>query len=236
MLGELKRKVYDANMELHRAGLVRLTWGNVSGVDRDRGAFVIKPSGVAYSELKPEHMVAVALDGNPVESALNPSSDSPTHAVLYRAFEGIGGVAHSHSLYATMFAQACREIPCLGTTHADHFYGSVPVTRAMTKAEVEAAYEANTGEVIVERFEELDPAAMPAVLTAHHGPFTWGVDAMDAVRNSIALETVAQTALGTFRLSSEVPGIPGRLLEKHYQRKHGANAYYGQRGPSTLKD
>jgi L-ribulose-5-phosphate 4-epimerase len=228
MLEELKREVLEANWELERSGLVRLTWGNVSGIDRKRGLIVIKPSGVPYRELQKEHLVVLDLEGGKAEGTLNPSSDSKTHLALYRAFAAIGGVAHTHSVYATMFAQACREIPCLGTTHADHFHGSVPLTRALTPAEVQSDYETHTGLVIVERFKHLDPAEMPAVLAAHHGPFTWGRSAMDALRNSIAVETVAEMAFGTFLLNADAGPIPAHVLQKHYARKHGPGAYYGQ--------
>jgi L-ribulose-5-phosphate 4-epimerase len=228
VLEALKNSVLEANLEVQRVGLVTLTWGNVSGIDRQAGLFVIKPSGVPYGELAADDMVVVDLDGRRVEGKRNPSSDTPSHAVLYRAFAEIGGITHTHSVHATMFAQACREIPCLGTTHADHFHGPVPLTRALTAAEVEQAYEANTGNVIVERFAGIKPMEMPAVLVAHHGPFTWGKDAADSVKNGIALETVAQMALGTFQLRGDVAPVPGYMLEKHYSRKHGPRAYYGQ--------
>ncbi|MEP0842335.1 MAG: L-ribulose-5-phosphate 4-epimerase [Phycisphaerae bacterium] len=228
MLEELKQQVCAANRELVRLGLVTLTWGNASGLDRARGLMVIKPSGVAYERLEPADMAVVDLEGRQVEGALRPSSDAPTHLHLYRSFDGLGGIAHTHSLHATMFAQARREIPCLGTTHADHFHGPVPVTRPLTEAEVAADYEHNTGRVIVERFAGLDPLAVPAVLVAGHGPFTWGADAAEAVRNSVALEAVAQMALGTWRIRPDAPDLESYLLEKHHQRKHGPNAYYGQ--------
>ena len=228
MLDELRHEVWRANLELARAGLVVLTWGNVSGIDRERGLLAIKPSGVSYDELKPEHLVIVDLDGRVVEGDLRPSSDTPTHLVLYREFSAAGGVAHTHSRDATAFAQACREIPCLGTTHADHFHGPVPVARALTPRETDEDYEGHTGRVIVERFRQLDPAAMPGVLAAHHGPFTWGANAGDAVRNSIALEAVAGSALATLRLDPKAQSIPGHILDKHYARKHGPEAYYGQ--------
>ncbi len=224
----LREAVWEANRELGRSGLVKLTWGNVSGMDRDAGVFAIKPSGVAYEALKPEHMVVLDLNGVVVEGTLNPSSDTPTHRALYRAFLSIGGITHTHSPHATSFAQACREIPCLGTTHADHFHGSVPVARALTPAEVDDDYEGNTGAVIVACFADRDPLAMPAVLAAHHGPFTWGRDSLDSVRNGIALETVAQMALLTGQLAEMRP-IPPYLLAKHHARKHGPGATYGQR-------
>jgi len=229
MLEALKEEVFQANLLLHRSGLVRLTWGNVSGADRRAGLFVIKPSGVAYDRLGVEDLVVVDFEGRKVEGRWNPSSDTPTHAVLYRAFESIGGVTHTHSVHATAFAQACREIPCLGTTHADHFHGPVPVTRALTPSEVREGYEVHTGRVIVERFRELDPAAMPAVLVAHHGPFSWGPDATASVVQAVALETVAEMALRTLQLDGRRRRIPDCLLEKHYSRKHGPAAYYGQR-------
>ena len=230
MLRELREQVCEANLELVRSGLVVLTWGNVSGIDRERGLVVIKPSGVPYSELKPGHLVVLDLYGKVVEGKLNPSCDTPTHLVLYRAFKGIGGITHAHSVHATAFAQACREIPCLGTTHADQFFGPVPVTRAVTRREVEQDYVGNTGKVIVERFRRIDPADMPAVLVAHHGPFTWGRDAMDSVNNNIALETVAEMALATLSLNGRLSSIPSHILNKHHTRKHGPNATYGQKG------
>jgi len=229
MLEALKKEVLEANRELDRSGLVRLTWGNVSGRDRARGLVVIKPSGVPYAKLTAKDLVVVDLDGRRVEGRLNPSSDTKTHLVLYRAFPAIAGVTHTHSVYATMFAQAIREIPCLGTTHADHCFGTVPLTRALTRREIEQDYEGNTGRVIVERFEALDPVAMPAVLAAHHGPFTWGKNATDSLINSRALETVAEMAFGTFVLHPAAKTIPVHFLNKHYQRKHGPHAYYGQK-------
>jgi L-ribulose-5-phosphate 4-epimerase len=227
MLEELKREVCDANLELDRQGLVTLTWGNASGMDRGEGLVVIKPSGVAYVDLTPEAMVVVDLDGAVVEGDYRPSSDTPTHVRLFKAFPDIGGIAHTHSKHAVMFCQAGVEIPCLGTTHADHFYGTVPVARLLTEEEVAADYEGNTGEVIIERFAELDPKAMPAVLLAGHAPFTWGQDVGDAVRNSIALEAVAEMALGTFQ-AGDTPPLADHILDKHYRRKHGPDAYYGQ--------
>ena len=229
MLEDLKAAVCEANRALGRSGLVTLTWGNVSGIDRARGRVVIKPSGVGYEDLDPARMAVVSLDGAVVEGGLNPSSDTPTHLVLYRAFKGIGGIVHTHSPYASMFAQACREIPCLGTTHADVFHGPVPLTRALTEAEIRADYEGHTGRIIVERFASLDPAAVPGVLVAHHGPFTWGANAGAAVDNAVALEAVARMALGALRLNPETAAIPDALLEKHYARKHGPGAYYGQK-------
>ena len=225
----LREQVCEANLALVRHGLVTLTWGNVSGINEDRDRVVIKPSGVAYERMKPEHMVVVDLDGNVVEGQLRPSSDTPTHVLLYKHFDGIGGIAHSHSPRATVFAQARIEIPCLGTTHADHFFGPVPLTRPLSEAEVEAAYEANTGRVIVERFAKLDPAAMPAALVAGHGPFAWGDSAAGSVKNAIALEAVAEMALGTLAIRPDVPELEAYVLNKHYGRKHGPDAYYGQK-------
>lgn len=229
MLEELKEQVWKANLDLHRSGLVTLTWGNVSGIDRDRAMIVMKPSGVAYAELRHEHMVVVSLDGKVVEGNLSPSSDTAAHLMLYRHFNDIGGVAHTHSMHAVIFAQARREIPCFGTTHADHFFGTVPLTRMLTSNEVKEDYVGNTGKVIVERFKEIDPVAMPAVIVASHGPFTWGKDAADAVANSIALEAVAEMALGTALLNRKITAIPKYLLDKHYYRKHGPAATYGQK-------
>lgn len=228
MLEELKQQVYEANLALDRAGLVTLTWGNASGIDRDKGLVAIKPSGVSYDELTPDHIVLVDLEGQAVQSDLNPSSDTPSHVVLYKAFETIGGITHTHCTHAAMFAQACREIPCFGTTHADHFHGPVPLARALTEEEVKDGYEVNTGHVIVERFKDLDPVEVPAVLCAHHGPFTWGKNTADAVKNAVALETVAHMALGALQLDPGLEPIPDHILEKHYTRKHGPNAYYGQ--------
>lgn len=228
MLDELKKEVCAANCELVRAGLVTLTWGNASGIDRQQGLIVIKPSGVPYDTLKPADMVVVDLEGHVVEGKLRPSSDVPTHLVLYRSFEQIGGIVHTHSRHATMFAQARQTIPCLGTTHADHFRGPVPVTRSLCEPEVAVDYEDHTGRVIVERFAELNPLAMPAVIVAGHGPFTWGIDVAHAVQNAIALEAVAQMALGSWILDRQGCELESYILEKHYQRKHGPAAYYGQ--------
>lgn len=228
MLDVLREQVCEVNRKLVRAGLVTLTWGNASGIDREQGLVVIKPSGVSYDSMSPADMVIVDLDGRRVEGTLQPSSDTPTHVLLYRHFPDIGGVAHTHSRCATMFAQARREILCLGTTHADHFYGAVPVTRQLTAAEVSADYEGNTGAVIVERFADLDPTSMPAVLVAGHGPFTWGPSPQKAVDNAIALEAVADMALGTAMLTPHRKLLEPHLLDKHYQRKHGPDAYYGQ--------
>jgi len=229
MLERLKAEVCDANLELARRGLVTLTWGNVSGVSDDRRYVVIKPSGVDYDRMRPELMVVVDFDGKLVEGDLRPSSDTPSHVLLYRHFERIGGVTHTHSLHATMFAQARVEIPCFGTSHADHFFGPVPVTRPLSEEEVRTAYEANTGRVIVERFADLDPVEMPAALVAGHAPFAWGKDAADSVKNAIALEAVARMALGTLQLRADAQILESHVLDKHYQRKHGPQAYYGQR-------
>jgi len=231
MLEELKERVLEANLELVRKGLVILTFGNVSGIDRAAGLMAIKPSGVSYEALKTEDIVLVNLEGRTVEGKLHPSSDTPTHLALYQAFPEIGGISHAHSPTATAFAQAVAEIPCLGTTHADHFNGPVPVTRFLTKAEVESDYEGQTGRVIVERFAalKLKPLEMPAVLVAGHGPFTWGRMPAEAVEHALILETVAAIALQTRQLDPEVQRLPTYLRDKHHQRKHGPVAYYGQR-------
>ena len=228
MLEELRKQVFEANLELNRKGLVVYTWGNVSGIDRGRGLVVIKPSGVDYETMTADQMVVVTLDGETVEGSLRPSSDLPTHLELYRRFPNIGGVAHTHSPFATAWAQAGMEIPCLGTTHADHFYGPVPCARALTQDEVEHEYEHNTGKVIVEAFAGLDPDAVPAVLVSQHGPFTWGKDPMDAVKNSVVLEEVAKMASVALGINQYAKPVPQYLLDKHYFRKHGKNAYYGQ--------
>ena len=225
----LAEQVCNANLELVRRGLVTYTWGNVSGIDRGENAVVIKPSGVSYDDLTPASMVWVSLDGDVIGGDLRPSSDTPTHLALYRAFPRIGGVAHTHSPAATAFAQAECGIPCLGTTHADHFFGTVPVTRRLRRHEVEGPYEANTGVLIAETFAERNPADIPAVLVAGHGPFTWGADPDDAVRNSVVLECVADMARKTLALAGTQTGIDTFLLERHFRRKHGANAYYGQK-------
>ena len=229
MLRELRNEVCEANRALVTHRLVILTWGNVSGIDRQRGIVAIKPSGVEYDALRPQDIVLVDLDGKTLEGKLKPSSDTPTHLALYRAFAGIGGVTHTHSSCATAFAQARRGVPCFGTTHADHFFGEVPVTRLLRRGEVESDYEAETGAVIVERFKGLDPAHMPAVLVAGHGPFTWGKSAADSVKNSVALESVAEMALRTLALAPDAAPLPKYLLDKHFLRKHGPGAYYGQK-------
>jgi L-ribulose-5-phosphate 4-epimerase len=228
-LSDLKEQVCQANLDLVAHGLVTLTWGNVSGLSDDRQHVVIKPSGVAYDKMRPEQMVVVDLKRMVVQGDLRPSSDTPTHVLLYKAFGGISGITHSHSRYATMFAQARLEIPCLGTTHADHFYGAVPVTRPLTESEVADDYEANTGQAIVERFQKLDPVAMTAVLVAGHAPFAWGNSAAQSVENAVALEAVAEMAWGTRQLVCPPPELESYILEKHYRRKHGPDAYYGQR-------
>jgi len=230
MLEDLKAQICQANIALVEEGLVRLTWGNVSGIDRDKGIFGIKPSGVSYTDLTPSDIVLVDLEGAKVEGEMNPSSDTKTHLHLFREFEDIGGVTHTHSPYATMFSQAGRELPCLGTTHADHFYGTVPVARFLTPEEVESDYEHHTGVAIVERFRELDlkPMEMPGVLQHGHAPFTWGKNAMDSVKNSVALEMCSMMALQTWQLNADAEPIPAHILDKHYLRKHGPGAYYGQ--------
>lgn len=231
MLEDLKKEVYEANMALPANNLVTLTWGNVSQVDREKGVFVIKPSGVDYNDLKPEDMVVVSLDGHVVEGNLNPSTDTPTHAFLYRHLTDLGGIVHTHSKWAVAFAQAGIPVPAAGTTHADTFYGDVPVARRLTKNEVDSEYELNTGKSIVRAFEseDIDPMAVPGVLTNDHGPFTWGKDAMDAVHNAIVLDVVAEIDYHTMSLNpSQDIHVPQYLLDRHYYRKHGVNAYYGQ--------
>ncbi len=230
-LAGLREQVCEANQELVRAGLVTLSFGNASGVDRDRGVLVIKPSGVAYARLRPSDMVVVDLaHGAVLEGTYRPSSDTPTHLALYRRYPSVGGVVHTHSSFASSWAQAGRPIPCLGTTHADHFHGPVPVTRALTAAEIDGEYERETGNVIIETLDglALDPLEMPAVLVAAHGPFTWGADPAEAAANAIALEAVASMAYRTTILAPAVEPISARLLERHFGRKHGPTAYYGQ--------
>jgi L-ribulose-5-phosphate 4-epimerase len=230
MLESLKKAVCQANLDLVREGLVVQTWGNASGLDRGRGLVVIKPSGVPYSALKPAHLVVVRLDnGKVVEGKLKPSSDSATHLEIYRAFSSIGGVVHTHSLHATAWAQACRPIPALGTTHADYFHGEVPLTRPLTPEEIKTDYELNTGRVIVERFNGLDTLHHPAVLVPHHGPFTWGADVAEAAHNAAVLEFIARLAAKTLALNPGAKPMPGELHHKHFFRKHGPTAYYGQR-------
>ena len=230
MLEDLKQQVYEANMLLPKYGLVTFTWGNVSGIDRRSGLFVIKPSGVDYEKLTADDMVVMDLDGNKVEGDFNPSSDTPTHLELYKAFSEIGGVVHTHSSYATSFAQAGRDIPCYGTTHADYIYGSVPCLRCLTKGEIEDAYESNTGHLIVNEFirRDLDVTAVPACLCKNHGPFIWGKDCHEAVHNAVVLEEVAKMAMLTELINPQVKEAPQELMDKHYYRKHGAGAYYGQ--------
>ena len=231
MLDELRAQVCEANRQLPSSGLVSLTWGNVSGIDRDSGIFGIKPSGVDYDALKPEDIVLVDLEGKTVEGSLNPSSDTKTHLALYKAWKNIGGITHTHSPCATALAQAGTELPCYGTTHADHFYGSVPVCRALTPEEVDDDYEENTGKAIIEHFTEhnIDPIAMPGVLQLHHAPFTWGKNAADSLKNSIALEMCARMAIDTLSTNPDASAIPQHILDKHYLRKHGPGAYYGQK-------
>jgi L-ribulose-5-phosphate 4-epimerase len=229
MIDQLKAEVFKANVDLVHHGLVTLTWGNVSGIDRPGRLVVIKPSGVEYEAMTADDMVVVDMDGNTVGGYLRPSSDTPTHIELYKAFPSIGGIVHTHSTYATMFAQACREIPCLGTTHADHFNGPVPVTRFLTAEEVQKGYERETGKIIVERFSGLNAEDTPGVLVAGHAPFVWGKSALDAVKNSLILERIAQMAIGSLQLNPDVNVLPGHIQEKHYQRKHGPKAYYGQK-------
>jgi len=228
-LKTLRDEVWQANLDLVRHNLIVLTWGNVSGIDRQRGLVVIKPSGVSYDKLQAADLVVLDLDGKVVEGKLNPSSDTPTHLLLYRRFPQVGGITHTHSPKATAFAQAQRAVPCFGTTHADQFHGEVPVTRMLTATEVEEAYEHNTGKVIAERFSTLDPIAVPGVVVAGHGPFTWGKDAHDSVKNSVVLEECARMALDTLLLRPDCQPLVQYLQDKHYHRKHGPNATYGQK-------
>ena len=232
MLNDLKRQVLEANLALVRHGLITLMWGNASGIDRRRGLVVIKPSGVGYAALRARDLAVVDLGGRVVEGRFRPSSDTPTHLALYRAWPTVGGIVHTHSAHAVTFAQACRPLPCLGTTHADGFHGEVPVTRPLTRAEVEGRYEEATGAVILEQFApnagRPDPLERPAVLVAQHGPFAWGRDADDAVTSAVTLEAVAAMALGTYQLAPDTPPVPEYILEKHWSRKHGPGAYYGQ--------
>ena len=230
MLEELKEQVLQANLLLPKHGLITFTWGNVSAIDREKGLIVIKPSGVEYDEMRAEDMVVVDLDGNRVEGKLKPSSDTPTHAALYRAFPNIGGIVHTHSRWATTFAQAGMGIPAYGTTQGDYFYGEIPCTRKMTPEEIAGAYELETGNVIIETFRTrgIEPDQVPAVLVNSHGPFTWGTDADNAVHNAVVLEEVAFMAFHARMLNPALPPMQQELLDKHYLRKHGANAYYGQ--------
>lgn len=230
MLQSLKQAVYEANLALPRHGLVTFTWGNVSGIDREQALVAIKPSGVSYESMRPEDIVIVDLDGNVVEGEMNPSSDTPTHLVLYKAFPTLGGIVHTHSRWATIFSQMGRGIPALGTTHADYFYGNIPCTRRMTDAEIEGAYEAETGNVIVQCFDGLSADQTPAALVHSHGPFAWGKDADEAVHNAVVLEEVAMMAWHTLMMQGQnFPPMDQTLLDKHFLRKHGANAYYGQK-------
>lgn len=228
MLEELKLEVYEANILLPKYNLVTFTWGNVSGIDREKGVIVIKPSGVDYDVLTPEDMVVIDLEGNRIEGKYNPSSDTATHIELYKAFPEVGGIVHTHSSWATSWAQAGRSIPCYGTTHADYLYGEVPCVRGLTMEEIEEAYEKNTGKVIVEFFKEKDYLAMPAVLCKNHGPFTWGANAAEAVHNAVVLEEVAKMASRCETICPDAKSAPQELQDKHYYRKHGKNAYYGQ--------
>ncbi len=228
MLEELKEKVYKANLELVEHGLVIFTWGNVSAIDRNRGLVVIKPSGVSYDAMKPSDMVVVDLEGNVVEGDLNPSSDTPTHLALYRAWPEIGGVVHTHSTYATAWAQAGKDIPNIGTTHADYFHHDIPCTEDMTEAEILGEYELETGNVIIRRFEGMNPVHTPGVLVRNHGPFSWGKDAFDAVHNAVVMEQVAKMAHIAYMVNPELT-MNRHLIEKHFNRKHGPGAYYGQK-------
>ena len=230
MLEALKQQIYEANMELPKRGLVTYTWGNVSGIDREKGLFVIKPSGVDYDKMRPEDMVVMDLDGNQVEGNLRPSSDTPTHLELYKAFKEIGGIVHTHSTFATAWAQAGRGIPCYGTTHADYFYGEIPCARNLTPEEIEEGYEKNTGQVIVETFEGRNPVYVPGVRCKNHGPFTWGKDGAEAVHNAVVLEEIAKMNLLTELLNPNGDNhTPQAMEEKHFLRKHGPGAYYGQK-------
>lgn len=228
MLEQLKQQVYEANMELPKRGLVVYTWGNVSGFDKETGYFAIKPSGVEYDDLTPDDMVIMDLEGNKIEGKYNPSSDTQTHIELYKAFPSIGGVVHTHSQWATQWAQAGRSIPSYGTTHADYFYGDIPCARSLTKEEIDEAYEKNTGLVIVETFQNNNPEYVPGVLCTNHGPFAWGKDAKEAVHNAVVLEECAKMAYFTECINPRVQPIPQALMDKHFLRKHGENAYYGQ--------
>ena len=231
MLEELKELVCKANLELPKYGLVTFTWGNVSGIDREKGLVVIKPSGVEYDEMKPEHMVVVDLEGKVVEGSLRPSSDTDTHVVLYREFPALGGIVHTHSRWAVSFAQAGRDIPAMGTTQGDYFYGDIPCTRRMTPEEIAGRYELETGNVIVETFRArgVDPAQVPGALVQNHGPFSWGTDPMNAVHNAVVMEEVAFMDYHALQLNPQAGRMQQELLDRHYLRKHGKNAYYGQK-------
>jgi len=230
MLKALKEQILEANLLLPKYNLITFTWGNVSGIDREKGLVIIKPSGVEYDGMTTEDMVVVELEtGKTVDSKLSPSSDTATHLALYKAFPNIGGVVHTHSRWATIFAQAGKGIAALGTTHADYFYGEIPCTRKMTASEISGEYEADTGTVIIERFNDIDPDAIPAALVYSHGPFTWGKDAADAVHNAVVLEEVAFMAWHDIMFKPDIVPMQQELLDKHYLRKHGKNAYYGQR-------
>ncbi|MBR2188339.1 MAG: L-ribulose-5-phosphate 4-epimerase [Eubacterium sp.] len=230
MLEKLKEQVYRANMELPKYNLVTFTWGNVSGIDREKGMFVIKPSGIVYEDLCPEDMVVLDLEGNQIEGALSPSTDTATHLELYKAFPEIGGIVHTHSPYAVAWAQAGRDIPCFGTTHADYFYGDIPCARNLTQREIEEGYEKNTGKVIIEAFRNKDPMYVPGVVCKNHGPFSWGTDCFNAVHNAVVLEEVAKMDLFTRMIDPWVQDAPQNLQDKHFRRKHGPDAYYGQAG------
>lgn len=231
MLEQLKEEVFQANLELPERGLIKYTWGNVSAVDREKGLFVIKPSGVGYDDMKASDMVVCDFDGNVIEGDLNPSSDMPTHAVLYKEFPEIGAVVHTHSTWATIWAQAGLDVPAMGTTHADTFYGTVPCARFLTQAEIDRGYEQETGNAIVETFRErgIKPMEVPGVLLHGHGPFTWAKDAKGAVLNAVVLDEVCKTNLFARQLNAFAEELPQRILDKHYLRKHGENAYYGQK-------
>lgn len=229
MLERLKEEVLEANLQLPKHGLVTFTWGNVSGYDQQAGLVVIKPSGVPYERLTKEDLVVLDLAGNRVAGELNPSSDTPTHLALYRAFPKLRGIVHTHSPWATIWAQSGLELPALGTTHADYYYGNVPCTRSLTQQEVEGEYELETGNVIIETLEGIEPSAMPGVLVAGHAPFCWGKDALDAVHNAVVLEEVAKMAYHTLQLNPQAGRMDQFLLDKHYLRKHGQDAYYGQK-------
>lgn len=228
MVKKLKEKVYKANLDLVKHGLVIFTWGNVSAIDRDKGLIVIKPSGVSYDSMKAEDMVVLDIEGKILEGNLKPSSDTATHLVLYNAFPEIGGIVHTHSTYATAWAQAGKDIPSIGTTHADYFYEAIPCTRQMTKEEVEGDYEKETGNVIVERFKNINPIFVPGVLVENHGPFAWGKNADEAVHNAVVMEQVAKMAYISFTINPQLT-MNNHLIEKHFNRKHGPNAYYGQK-------